>query len=60
MIKSNKKLNLNRETLLPLNSDELEGVNGGISPTVPLVTASIATASMVACTWVQRRLGLDK
>ena len=58
MKKISKKLNLNRETLLPLNNDELEGVNGGVSPTVPLITASIATASMVACSWVGRRLSV--
>ena len=62
MTKSIKKLNLNRETLLPLSCDDLEGVNGGITPSVlvPISAATITVASAIGCTWVQRKLGLDK
>ena len=60
MKKQLRKLELNRETLLPLNNQALEGINGGITPTVPLSAASIITVSQVACSWIQRRLGLDK
>ncbi|MGE0395952.1 MAG: class I lanthipeptide [Kofleriaceae bacterium] len=47
MKKINKKLNLNRETLIPLQGGELEAVNGGITPTITTssmpCTASIAS-----------------
>jgi hypothetical protein len=32
MKKLSRKLNLNRETLIPLTSDTLDGINGGITP----------------------------
>lgn len=62
MTKSLKKLNLNRETLLPLGADELDGVHGGITPSVvvPIAAATITVASAIGCTWLQRKLGLDK
>ena len=34
MKKQSRKLNLNRETLIPLNTAELEAANGGITPTI--------------------------
>jgi len=54
-----KKLGLNKETLMPLQSAELEGIHGGITPTVvPIATATIATASMIACQWVGNQLSV--
>jgi hypothetical protein len=45
--KLNKKLNLNRETLISLQDNELDAVNGGITPTITTssapCTASIAS-----------------
>lgn len=41
MKKQSRKLNLNRETLTPMQGDDLDKVNGGITPTV--------TTSSVAC-----------
>jgi hypothetical protein len=60
MRKESRKLSLDRETLMPMQSDELAGVNGGITPTVTTVTtssggctaivaASIGTVSMAFC-----------
>ena len=47
MKKINKKLNLNRETLIPLQNDDLAAINGGITPTITTssmpCTASIAS-----------------
>jgi hypothetical protein len=47
MKKISKKLNLNRETLIPLQSDEMAAINGGITPTITTssapCTASIAS-----------------
>lgn len=62
MKKQSRKLNLNRETLMPLTNTDLNDVNGGATPavTIPLSAASIITVSQVACSWIQRRLGLDK
>lgn len=36
-----RKLNLKRETLAPLQSEQLEGVAGGLTPSV-VVAASVA------------------
>jgi hypothetical protein len=58
MKKELRKLNLNRETLMPMQNHELEGVAGGATPTTvvtssgpcsAIVSASIATASMAFC-----------
>jgi predicted enzyme involved in methoxymalonyl-ACP biosynthesis len=47
MKKINKKLNLNRETLISLQDNELEAINGGVTPTITTssmpCTASIAS-----------------
>jgi hypothetical protein len=47
MKKQSRKLNLNRETLIPLQNDELAAINGGITPTITTssmpCTASIAS-----------------
>lgn len=58
MTKSLKKLDLNKETLLPLTVVAAVSVDPTGGGTMPLVVASIATVSMVACTWFQRRLGV--
>jgi hypothetical protein len=54
MKKDTRKLNLNRETIMPLQSDELTEVNGGTSPattvtvsSAPCIAASIVTASQI-------------
>lgn len=48
MKKQTRKLNLNRETLIPLQSAELDQINGGATPTITTssmpCTASIASA----------------
>ena len=47
MKKQSRKLNLNRETLITLQDNELEAINGGITPTITTssapCTASIAS-----------------
>jgi hypothetical protein len=47
MKKTSRKLNLNRETLIPLQGGELDQINGGITPTITTssmpCTASIAS-----------------
>jgi hypothetical protein len=58
MKKESRKLNLNRETVMPLQNHELEGVAGGATPTT-IVTSSgpcsaiggavITTVSMAVC-----------
>ncbi len=40
MKKESRKLNLNRETLTPLQADDLEKVNGGTSPATTVTTSS--------------------
>ncbi|MFN0248016.1 MAG: class I lanthipeptide, partial [Kofleriaceae bacterium] len=42
MKKTSRKLNLNRETLIPLQNDEMNAINGGATPTI--------TTSSAACT----------
>ena len=42
MKKESRKLNLNRETLAPLQADDLEKVNGGTSPATTITTSSMA------------------
>jgi hypothetical protein len=46
MKKQSRKLNLNRETLIPLQRDELEAINGGITPTI--TTSSMACTASIA------------
>ena len=49
MIKSSRKLSLNRETVIPLQPTELHDVNGGTSPVVPYVfTASVRFCAAVS------------
>lgn len=47
MKKQSRKLNLNRETLIPLQADDMAAINGGITPTITTssapCTASIAS-----------------
>ncbi len=59
MKKESRKLTLNREQLMPMQADELAGVNGGTSPVTTVTTssgacsaisaASITTVSMAVC-----------
>jgi hypothetical protein len=63
MKKQSRKLTLDRETLLPMTSQELAGANGGTSPATTVTTssgacisaasavsaASITTVSMAVC-----------
>ena len=49
MKKASRKLNLSRETLMPMQSDELEGVNGGATPTVSVAISAASRASSKAC-----------
>jgi len=44
-LNQNLKLRLNRETLVPLNAEQLEGVNGGLTPTWTLTTTVTIAAS---------------
>jgi hypothetical protein len=44
MKKQSKKLSLNRETLIPLTDDILDGVNGGFSPVVSSSAACVQSA----------------
>lgn len=46
MKKQSRKLNLNRETLIPLQSDDLNAINGGITPTI--ATSSMPCAASAA------------
>ena len=39
MKKESRKLNLNRETLMPMQSEELDGVAGGATPATISVAA---------------------
>jgi hypothetical protein len=47
MKKQSRKLNLNRETLIPLQADELAAINGGITPTITTSSAP-CTASLAS------------
>src|SRR5690606_33291162 len=50
MKKESRKLNLNRETLATMQSDQLEGVAGGATPSVVVSAISAASrASSQAC-----------
>jgi hypothetical protein len=46
MKKQSRKLNLNRETLIPLQNDEMSAINGGITPSI--ATSSAPCAASVA------------
>lgn len=48
-----KKLNLNRETIQPLHSKELDGVAGGATPS--LVISSLVGISLFFCRPQQAR-----
>jgi hypothetical protein len=49
MKRESRKLNLNRETLMPMQSDELEGVAGGLTPTSSVAMSAASRASSAAC-----------
>ena len=49
MKKESRKLNLNRETLMPMQSDELDGVNGGSTPAISVAVSAASRASSQAC-----------
>jgi hypothetical protein len=50
MKKESRKLNLNRETLATMQSDELEGVAGGSTPaTISVAVTAASRASSQAC-----------
>jgi hypothetical protein len=50
MKKESRKLNLNRETLATMQSDELEGVAGGSTPaTISVAVSAASRASSKAC-----------
>jgi hypothetical protein len=59
-----KKLQLNRETLMPLDNDQLEGVNGGTLSALVRLSArtcvpasrAVSRASAAASGWVTRNL----
>jgi hypothetical protein len=42
-----RKLSLNRETLVPLNSDQLDDVNGGVVVSTGTVTVSVRFCSKI-------------
>ncbi|MGE0395951.1 MAG: class IIb bacteriocin, lactobin A/cerein 7B family [Kofleriaceae bacterium] len=48
MKKINKKLNLNRETIATLQDNELEAINGGISPLTTVTTSSGPCTASIA------------
>jgi lactobin A/cerein 7B family class IIb bacteriocin len=45
MKKEARKLNLNRETLAPMQQQELQHVNGGVTPATTVTTSSAACIS---------------
>ena len=49
MKKLSRKLNLNRETIIPLTPDILDGINGGVTPAITTLTQTSTVPS------VQRR-----
>jgi hypothetical protein len=49
MKKESRKLNLNRETLATMQSDELEGVAGGFTPTISVAVSAASRASSKVC-----------
>jgi len=51
----NKKLGLNKETLMPLTNEQLEGANGGFTP---FVAAGITIASAIGCEWVGNKISV--
>jgi lactobin A/cerein 7B family class IIb bacteriocin len=50
MKKQARKLNLNRETLAPMQSDELANVHGGVTPTIAASSAACAAAAAAVTT----------
>lgn len=46
---ASRRLNLVRETLMPLQSDDLDQVNGGTHPTVSVAVTAASRASSAAC-----------
>ena len=49
MSKAPRKLTLTRETLLPLQNNELTAINGGTSPAISAVSRVTFMASIRAC-----------
>jgi hypothetical protein len=50
MKKETRKLNLNRETLAPMQSDDLSQVNGGVTPATTVTTSSGVCISAASAT----------
>jgi hypothetical protein len=48
MKKQSRKLNLNRETLISLQGNELDQINGGISPITTITTSSAPCTASIA------------
>ena len=48
MKKQSRKLNLNRETLIPLQSDDMAAINGGVTPSTITTSSAPCTASIAS------------
>ena len=48
MKKQSRKLNLNRETILPLQSDDMAAINGGDTPSTITTSSAACTASIAS------------
>jgi hypothetical protein len=48
MKKESRKLSLNRETLAPMQRDDLGNVNGGVTPTTTVTTSSQICISAIS------------
>ena len=48
MKKQSRKLNLNRETILPLQSDDMAAINGGATPATITTSSAACTASIAS------------
>jgi len=59
MKKESRKLQLDRETLIPLQNDELADVNGGITPTITTSSAACIGASSAIITSVIGAISLS-
>jgi hypothetical protein len=56
MKKHSRKLNLNRETLIPLTADSLDGINGGATPgTITSGGPSLPQTRLYICDPMQTR-----